>query len=289
VAGELDAPRLKVRRANDHLVALDRRVKRFVKSETYETYAEYNPKTTEHLLRLRIVKKPRLDVWAAVAGDVVHNLRSALDHVVWELTIRNRGTKPAYPLTSDWKRIEFPIFRLKRDFHGAPSESGTNPFPYGSGLYKIRGVDPRLHALFDCLQPFHDGPRRDRNTLQILHELDIIDKHRHIPVLASVVAPEEIEIFPDRVLPAFASAIRIDVVEVFKPGPFQDGTPLAGFSQSGKFQVSSYALPMHVEPKLSFDVQLEKGRPTMGEPLLPTLGRMIKRVEEIIDLFEAAI
>jgi hypothetical protein len=42
-------------------------------------------------------------------------------------------------------------------------------------------------------------------------------------------------------------------------------------------------------PQLSFRVKLKERRPTMGLPLLPTLGAMHERVNEIIDLFQAKL
>jgi hypothetical protein len=284
---ELASSRLKLGRARDHLMALDRRVKRFVKSDAYSLYSEYDPHTTEQILRLRIVKWPKLDAWSLLIGDVVHTLRSALDHIVWDLTIRHRGTRPAYPLDNDWRGLEFPIFRDKPVYlYGGQRRPTKNRFPRGGGLYKIRGVDPRLHTLFESLQPFHDGPKRDRNLLQVLHELDLIDKHRNIPVLASTVIPEGINVVI-RPLPLLGQqALSFQIVKLYPPGPFKDGTPLARVRQSGKWRATTYWLPKNTEAELSFSVHLAKGRPTMGLPVLPALAGMIARVEEVIEMLE---
>jgi hypothetical protein len=280
---ELTSSRLKLGRARDHLVALTRRVERFVRSDTYRLYSEHDTHTTEHTLRLRVVKQPKLDVWALLVGDVVHNLRSALDHIVWDLTARHLKVKPPYPPVGDWLLLEFPIFRGKTKFYGPPRRTPTR----GCGLYKIRSVDPQLRACFDSLQPYHDGPKRDRNLLQVLHELDLIDKHRNIPVVASTVAPEEVKFIPGPVRWLLGqSAVRFEIVRLYPPGPFKDGAPLARIRQLGKWRATEYSLPMHTEPKLSFAIHLEPGRPTMGLPVLPMLAGMIARVEEIIDMFE---
>jgi hypothetical protein len=165
-------------------------VERFVQSDAYSIYSEKDPHTREHIVFLKVEKTPRLDEWAANAGDVVHNLRSALDHLVWELTIRWQG-EPPYPLTNDWTGIEFPIFRgKKRYLYGRDKPKPADKRGVrGSGLYKIRRLDRRFRALFKSLQPFRDGPRRGRNLLQVVHELDLIDKHRALPVLLTVVVP----------------------------------------------------------------------------------------------------
>jgi hypothetical protein len=46
-------------------------------------------------------------------------------------------------------------------------------------------------------------------------------------------------------------------------------------------------MPMHMKPKLSFGIQFEKGRPTMGLPVGDALKAMFERVNEIVDLFES--
>jgi hypothetical protein len=278
--------RLKTRRAHNHLVALEKRVQRFVDSEPYAIYSEKDPPAREHIVFLKVLKPPRLEDWAIVAGDVLHNLRSALDHIVWELAIRHLG-KPPYPLERDWKRLAFPIFREKCVYLYGPDKKATKKILRGSGLDQIRSVDPAFQALFKSLQPFRDGPKRDRNPLQVLHELELIDKHRALPVLLSVVVPMGATITPTPISGIVGAAL--EPVEIFTPGPFKDGTPLARVKETGSAHITPYGLSVHMYPQLSFRVKLKERRPTMGLPLLPTLGAMHERVNEIIDLFQAKL
>jgi hypothetical protein len=281
-----EGARLKTRRAHNLLVGLEKRVQRFIDSDPYAIYSLKDPHAREHVIFLKVTKAPRLHDWAIVAGDAVHNLRSALDHVVWELTIRGLG-KPPFPLTKDWRRIEFPVFRERRVYLYGPNPNSTKEGVSGSGLYKIRSIDPRFYALFDSLQPFHDGPKRDRNLLQVLQELDLIDKHRALPVLLSVVVPVGATIRPTVLSGLFDAAL--EPVEVFKRGPFKDGTPLARVKETGSAHITAYGLNMHMEPQLAFRVKLKERRPTMGLALLPTLRGMHERVNEILDLFDAKL
>src|SRR6202043_2947882 len=87
---------------------------------------------TEHwdTARIRKIEWARFPParWGALVGDCVHNLRSTLDHIVWDLS-GGTGNAP--------DDSEFPVFIdflkfFQRDKKGEPAR--------GSGLWKIRGV-----------------------------------------------------------------------------------------------------------------------------------------------------
>jgi hypothetical protein len=50
-------------------------------------------------------------MWGVQVGEIVHNLRSALDHSIWELVILTTGRPPALPTKN-----QFPIFKSKDGF-----------------------------------------------------------------------------------------------------------------------------------------------------------------------------
>lgn len=110
-----------------------------------------------------IRKVPRLPASAiATAGDVVHNLRSALDHLAYQLTMV--GTPSVEPS----RRIEFPI---AKDATTYESEKAR----------KVQGMRPEAIEAIDRLQPYKGGCNGD--ILWRLHELDNINKHRtHLTV-----------------------------------------------------------------------------------------------------------
>lgn len=94
------------------------------------------------------------------AGDVIHNLRSALDHLAWEL--------------AKWET-------------GLPREPNKCCFPIGWSLdnYKIikkggavTGMSPEAKNAIDDLRPYKTG----NEPLWRIHHLDIVDKHRHLLV-----------------------------------------------------------------------------------------------------------
>lgn len=112
--------------------------------------------------------------WGTIVGDCLHNLRCALDHIVWELSDGPNGNAP--------RASEFPIFDdrdkfLKRRPNGKPDTF--------SGLRKIEGVDDtNARTAIRGLQPFQRSDTA-RHPLWVLHELNNIDKHRALPIITS--------------------------------------------------------------------------------------------------------
>jgi hypothetical protein len=91
----------------------------------------------------------------ASAGDIVHNLRSALDHLAHQLVlVGSPGKEPT-------RRIEFPI---AKDFATYEKDKRA----------KVEGMRQDAIAAIDALKPYKGG----NDDLWRIHELDNIDKHR---------------------------------------------------------------------------------------------------------------
>jgi hypothetical protein len=107
--------------------------------------------------------------FSILAGEVVHQLRSSLDYIVWELA----GSGPEAHRSS---ALEFPIFDKK------PMEKGSR----ARFERKLAGVPSRAQQLIKSLQPYHrteailTGPLND--PLMVIHDLDRIDKHRQLAI-----------------------------------------------------------------------------------------------------------
>lgn len=126
----LDGPRLKIRRAYHELDVLTGAELKFRNDADYQVVrAEFNPKTGEYAYRARVNIVPDLD-WGVSIGEIAHNLRSALDGLVWQLALlKTKGKAPA-------GNTQFPIFligRTKRrrggqkatSFHASPTTGAT--------------------------------------------------------------------------------------------------------------------------------------------------------------------
>jgi len=88
-------------------------------------------------------------------GDILHNLRSALDHLIWKM-VELSGQTP------DEENC-FPIFNSARAYE----ENSPK---------RLKGVTREMAARVDACRPYKEGNRR----LWMLHRLNILDKHRFL-------------------------------------------------------------------------------------------------------------
>lgn len=112
----------------------------------------YDPDTKRIYPRYRVQGVPHKAL--IVAGDVIHNLRSALDHAMWQL-VRANGGQPK-------RKTDFPIYRTRR-----PVEIDG-------------GVSPTTQRLVEAEQPFNAKPWEQPTTLPLakLQHISNVDKHR---------------------------------------------------------------------------------------------------------------
>lgn len=118
----------KVSRAEEHLADLRNRVQGFVNSGAYRITKEQDFYADEVVVYGEVVREPPMTDWGVVIGDIVHNLRSALDQLVWQLTLAS-GKTPPDPIPRgkagrNWRTIAFPIYL------DAPcKDASNNPVP----------------------------------------------------------------------------------------------------------------------------------------------------------------
>lgn len=97
-------------------------------------------------------------------GDCVHNLRSALDHLAFQLAVLNGASSSAAEKTM------FPVCLAKSGKSGFDSRVEKSLKPFISSA--------ALAAVEEC-QPYNAANGVPNQTaIWILHKLDIIDKHR---------------------------------------------------------------------------------------------------------------
>src|SRR5262249_51773495 len=137
-APDLDGVREKVGRAQHHLLDLHSRA-----MSTLDTKGEIIPPKVEVKSKGRLERttfrlpKPRpLDpTLCLIIGDCVHNLRSALDHLVYQLAILNGTSADAASRTS------FPIYTKRKKFKNFVKDNVT-PFVSGTALAEIKKLQP---------------------------------------------------------------------------------------------------------------------------------------------------
>jgi hypothetical protein len=106
-----------------------------------------------------------------LAGELLHDLRSSLDHLAWVLVVVNGGEP-----TRD---TSFPVLKVRP----AANRKGIHPKPGVAG-----GVSEAGAAVIDAAQPYQWKERFAEHPIWVLDKLWNIDKHRHV-VLRGIKLP----------------------------------------------------------------------------------------------------
>ncbi len=144
------------------------------KSNRIGLSVEYDDESGYHIFRADTFPDDQLTRWGLIVGDAIHNLRGALDHLAWALSLHGRdGRDPRNPTT-----VQFPIRkgpdpnRRPEDFRGGRKEA-------------LWDVLPHHRAIIDNSQPYKGWHGLSIHPLLRLNKLSNTDKHRVInPVLA---------------------------------------------------------------------------------------------------------
>jgi hypothetical protein len=150
--------RLKLDRAEQHLETLNGETDAFFQRDPYFVSYERKPDGSEHVFRVHIREAPPL-AFGLLIGDSLQNMRSALDHLVWQLAILS-GSNPPYRQTA------FPVCETPESFRS----KGTRD--------KVRSLAAEHRARIQGMQPFQVGGAAKDHWLWHLNELSRIDRHR---------------------------------------------------------------------------------------------------------------
>jgi hypothetical protein len=149
-------PRAKLERAQEHLIALDAATGEFFEVDPYEIVGEFDSKTSEYLFRVKVLREPPLRL-GVIFGDFIHNLRSALDHLVWQLILLDGGSPD--------RDTCFPVASSSSEFQHMTERA-------------LQGLRPEHVTRIEALQPYHAGDRAEGHLLTLLPRLSNTDKHQ---------------------------------------------------------------------------------------------------------------
>lgn len=153
LGANMDSAYLKVKRAAKHHAEL---AEMFKRSKPFGYYLETNCKTGE---RATFAKKNEevANEAAVVIGDVLHNLRAAIDHAYWNCTEGHAKSD------GERKSIQFPITSTE----AALRDSVLTGLP--------SRVSQDFADALASLKPYRDGGNL---LLCAIHDLDVMDKHK---------------------------------------------------------------------------------------------------------------
>jgi hypothetical protein len=189
---------------------------------------------------------------------VIQNLRSALDHLAYELFMTE--TKGRYV----GKHIYFPIEKEAKTYKKTSDR-------------KTKGISNKAKRLIDSVKPYQGG----NDTLWQIHELNIIDKHRLLVTVGSSYVSFDVgahmhsmmkRSFPDQELPQFSVFLK----PADKLFPLKAGDELFGTEPDAEEDPNM---------KLQFNIVLNEPGIIEGSPIVETLQTMTNEVDRLKDHF----
>lgn len=151
-----ESAKLKVKRANKHISELQAGLIEFVNTKPYEVRSDFDESRGLYGLGVSMTRSVPPEI-SIILGDVIHNLRSALEHVASDLD---------FAVTNDRTRSKFPMHETRDNFVDA-LEKGV-----------IHTNFPEIaDVLMTIIKPYKGG----NDTLWKIGKLWNIDKHR-LPV-----------------------------------------------------------------------------------------------------------
>src|SRR4030042_545961 len=176
----LDGARLKVNRAKTEIDRLGLMQDAFFKNTHYSVVsAEQNLESGKNVYRIKIDGSPPPLDWGIYIGEIAHNLRSALNYLVYQLALLNSLNEPK--TVAQDTRLQFPIFVDKGKF-------ATN------GKKMIKLLKSEHKASIEGLQPYNSSSSPHLKTIDLakwsgcdsplfwLEEINNAAKHRIIQV-----------------------------------------------------------------------------------------------------------
>lgn len=157
----------KIKRADEHVRNLTSEIMAFWNTPNrYAIAPQRDPETGDEVFYLNgndLRPPPR---WGVIVGDVFHNLRSALDHLAWQLVLANGGKVG--------RHIQFPIFE----------EPHTVKEYEAKAAGMIKGSSDSAMRLVKGMHAYKGGKCP---ALCLVHALNNVDKHRALILMGVAV------------------------------------------------------------------------------------------------------
>ena len=247
---------LKVERALYHLKELEGSVDEWLERDAYTLREKPQAESGKKILSIEPLESVPSH-FQLLIGDFVHNLRSAVDLLAFDLAwTGSRG--PMRRLVAE--NSEFPVF-WKR----APRESELRQ--------RIGAIDPAAQTIIKSLQPHNRPMGYATDELWMLDQLWNFDKHRGLPLTLLAVVSYGIG--------RPGESFLIESLEMIGGGPVSRETDLLRYSIQGNVDVKRI-------PKVG--IAFGQGTPTPGVAVLPLLtsikdyvvGKVISPLEDFI-------
>lgn len=264
--------RLKIERAEKHIRDLDAEIVAFLKENPYPV-SRYQDPTSGYVVHYVDSVRPIPPAISLIAGDAIANIRSALDHLAYQLFLVGSGE-------GDGTHVYFPIFDSVQEYE---AKSGR----------KIKGMSEEAKRAIAAVKPYLGG----NLLLWQLHKLNNLDKHR---LIVTVFARLGTVNFPDAVGdPSIQERMRTEQTVwwdgkdiIYRlPGVFDVRIPFIGRGLTVKegdvlLIESTPDAKAHENIEFTFGISLDEARIIKRKPLVETLHQMANMVSHVLTAFE---
>jgi hypothetical protein len=255
-----DDVKLKIERADKHINDLNLVLRAFIDSGPYVVGTKRDPQTRR--LIYYIVKAEPIPVEAAlIAGDVLQNLRSALDYLVCAL-VRAKGK-------SD-ERSAFPISDQEPVSNEQKARFNT----------KIDGMGDEAKEIIRGIKPYKGGD----DILWSLHALNNRDKHRLLFTVGAAFNSFNIGAHASGIMQeqvAKTWGIHIPKISLWA-SPTDRKFPLKA---GDELFIDAPDAKVNEDIKFTFDIALDEPGVIAGEPLMLVIRARQQRVIQIAEMF----
>ena len=234
-------PRAKVKRAIHHINDLSKSVGPAPQRSSDLFVSDDQSQIGSQRFRARIPIE-----WSLIIGDCVHNLRSALDHLIYQAVLINDAVPD--------HETGFPIF------------SKSDSLPTGP-IRKIQGASEDVRNIINRLNPCKGG----NDNLCLLHDLDIAEKHKTLTVIWAEIG-DSIKLY------RIAEGIMLELASAdiggLVLGP-DDDIVMSDFVSAGA---------QHNYIEASVQIIFGEG-PAKGQAVIPTLLKLVQVTDDVIEIF----
>lgn len=242
---------LKIERADQHIGQLHALFDECVERDPHQFVVKHNSRTGDYWLEgIFEIVIPRH--FGTIAGDAIHNLRTALDHLACRL-IRCNNAKPN-------SHSGFPFYEERHNFD-------TN------FKGKIEGASEEAINLIKGLEPYRGGKGEG---LWALNKLDIIDKHKALIVTVRLITiPEIIAKDPDG-----------NIICVFREIKYQGTTRFEGRIEvaHGELEPGSI-IEVKNTSQPGIDIIFTDSKVFEGQSVIVTLEKLSKQTLSVVQMF----
>lgn len=167
----------KINRAIELLKVLNGEFTAWKELNAIETTTKSNELRTVFVVGVKFISEPPALKWSLIVGEILFNLRCALDHLVYFLAISDSGVTPP----ENAHRLMFPVTTTEARFADAIKRR------------QLHGICDAHRDIIKSLQPF-TNVRPEETPLFALHYLNILDKHRQLHMAIFSVVGTHLEL-----------------------------------------------------------------------------------------------